>query len=195
MKLIVGLGNPGRDYIETRHNIGFRVVNFLAKTYKISIRRSLGAYSLSGTGEINGKRVVLAMPLTFMNFSGKAVRALLIKHRIDLKDLLVICDDVDLDLGRIKIKEAGSSGGHRGLKSIIDELKSRDFCRLRIGIGRPIEELDTAEYVLSPFTMEEKRQVKYIIKKAGDCCQMWVSEGIARCMNTYNQRSAGYEKV
>lgn len=188
MKLIVGLGNPGKIYSDSRHNIGFLVVGALSKAYKISLKREKGSFALSGKGKIAGRNVVLATPITFMNLSGIAVNLLLKKNKVDLDNLLVVCDDLDLELSRLKIRAAGSSGGHRGLNSIIDFLKSEDFCRLRIGIGRPKEiKRDAAEYVLSPFSKKEKERVEKIIERAVRCCRVWASEGILESMNIFNR--------
>jgi PTH1 family peptidyl-tRNA hydrolase len=186
MKLIVGLGNPGRLYIDSRHNIGFSVIKALAKIYKISLKK--GNLSLSGKAEIGSQNVILAMPLTFMNLSGTAVAGLLKKYRIDLANLLVVCDDLDLEFGRLKLRPSGSSGGHRGLKSIIDCIGSQGFVRLRIGIGRPFQDIHASDYVLSPFTRKEKEQVRQIIEKAGACCQSWVTKGVTETMNIFNKR-------
>lgn len=186
MKLIVGLGNPGRLYIDSRHNIGFSVIKSLAKIYKISLKK--GNFSLSGKAEIGGQNVILAMPLTFMNLSGTVVAGLLKKYRIDLSNLLVVCDDLDLEFGRLKLRPSGSSGGHRGLKSIIDSVASHGFVRLRIGIGRPFQDIDASDYVLSHFSRKEKAQVRQIIEKAGECCQSWVTRGVTETMNIFNKR-------
>lgn len=190
MKLIVGLGNPGNIYRDSRHNIGFAVVKALAKFYKISLKKDKGVICLSGKGKIGNQNTILAMPLTFMNLSGKALEALIEKYKIDLHSLLVVCDDLDLEFARLKIRPSGSSGGHHGLESIIKSLGSQDFARLRIGIGRPsFQEIDAAEYVLSAFTRKEKGQVKKIIKRAVECCKIWATEGISKSMNVFNRLS------
>lgn len=188
MKLIVGLGNPGRLYKYSRHNIGFLVLERLAEDLKISLKKEADAYSSSGKGKIGGNEVILAEPLTFMNLSGSAVKALFKKYKIDLKDILVICDDMDLELGRLKIKQAGSSAGQRGLKSIIYSLGSNNFNRLRIGIGRPKENQDAKEYVLSSFSKAEKKTVEFIIDEACACASAWANEGITEAMNKFNKR-------
>lgn len=206
MKLIVGLGNPGRIYIDSRHNIGFSVVRSLSRLYKIPLKKEKGILSLSGRGKIEGQLILLALPLTFMNLSGLAARELVKKYKIDLSDLLVVCDDLDLSFGRLKIRRDGSSAGHRGIKSIIDSLGSKEFCRLRIGIGRPSHQLihknikdtnwcggrpqnaiDSADYVLAPFNKKERERVEEIIDNACDALRVWVGRGITEAMNIFNR--------
>jgi PTH1 family peptidyl-tRNA hydrolase len=187
MKLIVGLGNPGRIYTESRHNIGSSVVKALAKKHRIALKKNSGTFSLSGRGKIAGHDVVLAVPLTFMNLSGKAAAVLLKKYKLHLKDILIVYDDLDLELARIRIKDSGSSGGHRGLKSIIDALKTEGFARLRIGIGRPARYLDVPDYVLSSFDKADKQRLKDSLKNATECCELWIAEGITKTMNIFNR--------
>lgn len=189
MKLIVGLGNPGRIYAGSRHNIGFSVVKSLAKKCRFSFRRDPRTFSLSVKGRREGEDIVLAMPQAFMNVSGQAVGALCKKHRIDIENMLVVCDDMDLEFGRLRIRPKGSSGGHRGLVSIIGVLGENTFCRLRIGIGRPSQALDAAGFVLSPFTKQERAELDGVIDAAADCCLSWATRGIAETMNIYNKRS------
>lgn len=193
MKLIVGLGNPGDIYEGTRHNIGSQVIKALAKTYKISLKKDRYVKALSGKAKIDNQNVILALPLTFMNLSGIAVRSLLKKYRIDLPrsssksnlalnegrgldNLLVILDDLDLEFGRIKLRPSGSSGGQRGLKSIIDTIGSQEFSRLRIGIGRPQPHMQASDYVLSPFNKKEKEKINDTINQACDCCHSWITK-------------------
>lgn len=189
MKLIVGLGNPGEAYAPSRHNIGFTVVKAVAKKYKAALKKDYTISSLSARIKIAGQNVALAIPLTFMNLSALAVKPLMKKYKIDLNNLLVVCDDLDLEFGRLKIRASGSSAGHRGIQSIIDLLKKEDFARLRIGIGRPNKDLEAADYVLSAFTKKEKMQVSEIIERAADCCQSWVTKGVTETMNVFNKRS------
>jgi PTH1 family peptidyl-tRNA hydrolase len=193
MKLIVGLGNPGRLYINSRHNIGSAVIKALAKSYKISLKKEKGIPSLSAKVKICGESAILAMPLTFMNLSGIAVAGLLKKYRIGLADLLVACDDLDLEFGRLKLRPSGSSGGQRGLESIIESIGSQGFSRLRIGIGRPSRDTDASDYVLSPFTGKEKRQLGQIIEESAECCRSWVSEGVTKTMDIFNRRRSANE--
>ncbi|MDI6758732.1 MAG: aminoacyl-tRNA hydrolase [Candidatus Omnitrophota bacterium] len=184
MKLIVGLGNPGDIYANSRHNIGFISIKALAKKYKFSLKRDSNTLSMNAKGSFCREDVILAKPLTFMNLSGEAVKSLIKKYKVLLDDLLVICDDLDLEFGRIKIKPFGSSGGHRGLKSIIDLLESSRFARLKVGIGRPCRGVDPSEYVLAPFNKREN--IKEAIDRISDCCEVWLAEGIEKAMNRFN---------
>ncbi|MFA4888352.1 MAG: aminoacyl-tRNA hydrolase [Candidatus Omnitrophota bacterium] len=188
MKLIVGLGNPGMLYAFSRHNIGFSIAKALAKARKSSFKKELGIPALSAGLKFAGNSVLIAAPLTFMNLSGAAVSALLKKYAIEPGNLLVVCDDLDLEFGCMRIRPQGSSGGHRGLQSIIGQLQSKDFCRLRVGIGRPAESKAAAEYVLSAFIAREKKELKQIIAKALDCCETWIKKGTSEAMNEFNQK-------
>lgn len=187
MKLIVGLGNPGNIFVGSRHNLGFKVVKRLAKVYKIVFKKDSNAHSLSAKFNIDEELVILAMPLMFMNLSGVVVKALLKKYKIDLNNLLVVCDDLDLEFGRLKIKPGGSSGGHRGLQSIIDCLGSDNFARLRLGIGKNTQK-EASEFVLSRFTKTERKKIRGLLERAVECCQIWITEGISKSMNIFNQR-------
>lgn len=193
MKLIVGLGNPGEAYAGSRHNIGFSVVKALARKYKVSLKKDFGISSLSAKVKISRQTVTLALPLTFMNLSGIAVSRLIKKNKTDLKDLLIVCDDLDLEFGRLKLRPSGSSAGHKGVQSIIDSLKSNEFSRLRIGIGRPNKNTETADYVLSAFYNKEKEQLRETIEKALDCLESWAGKGVTETMNIFNNKkgSAG----
>lgn len=189
MRLIVGLGNPGRKYAATRHNIGVRVVKALAQRCKLSFKEKIG-FSLCARGKIAEEEFLLALPQLFMNLSGKAVFSLIEEFQLKPQDILVVCDDVDLEVGRLRIRPSGSSGGHRGLLSIIDSLKTEEFARLRVGIGRPKDkDTDLADYVLGTFTAHEKAKVKEALKLAVDCCLLWLKKGVAEAMNKYNKRS------
>lgn len=187
MKLIVGLGNPGKEYIDSRHNIGFRVVDALSKSYDFKLKSESGLYSMIAKARLGGEEAVLAKPLTFMNLSGVAVKVLLKRYKSDLTDLLVVCDDMDLELGRLKLKASGSSAGQKGLASIIEYLGSNSFSRLRIGIGRPGNNVDPSRFVLSPFNKKEKELILDSIERACDCAESWISEGIEKTMNIYNR--------
>ncbi|MFA5114906.1 MAG: aminoacyl-tRNA hydrolase [Candidatus Omnitrophota bacterium] len=189
MRLIAGLGNPGRPYVDSRHNIGFSLVKYLAGRHKGSFKKEDSIAAFSAKIKIGRETVVLAMPVTFMNLSGTAVGALLKKYRLNPGRLLVVCDDLDLGLGRIKLRGSGSSGGHRGLESVIVNLASRNFDRLRLGIGRPPQGIEPAEYVLEAFTRKEKEIIGVLIERAAVCCESWVNNGLTETMNIFNKRS------
>jgi len=161
----------------------------LAKNWKAPLKRDHQVSALVGKIRFKGRGVLLAMPLTFMNLSGIAVAELVNKYGIDLTNLLVVCDDLDLEPGRLKIKPRGSSGGHRGLKSIIDSLETNDFSRLRIGIGKSPLGRQTSDYVLCGFAKQEKARVKEVMSKAVDCCWLWLTAGVDEAMNIFNTRS------
>jgi PTH1 family peptidyl-tRNA hydrolase len=185
MILFLGLGNPGKRYQKSRHNLGFRVLDSLAKRLKIKIKTKRYK-SLMGRGKIGRERIVLVQPLTFMNNSGIAAVSLVRGLKIPLKNLVVICDDIDLPMGRIRIRKKGGSGGHKGLESINQHLKSNEFPRLRIGIGRPSQGMDPKKYVLQDFTKEENLLVKKAIDKAGEALILLGEKGITPAMNKYN---------
>jgi len=189
MKLIVGLGNPGRSYARNRHNIGFICLNRFARTQGIKFDRKKGLARI-GTGKVADNEVVLARPQTFMNNSGRSLSRLIKKFNIDLKDLIVIHDDLDLPPAKIRISHGSGSGGHKGINSIIQEIGSQDFIRLRVGIGRPdkpqISEDDIIDYVLSDFTSKEKRAIEKIIPTVGEAILCLLSEGLTPAMNRFN---------
>lgn len=183
MKLIVGLGNPGREYMGTRHNVGFKVVELLAGRNGIHVRARRGRAQV-GEGEIAGCRVVIAKPMTFMNLSGESVSALVRRYRLAPSDLMVVCDDLNLPLGKIRMRASGSSGGQKGLKSIIHSLGSEEWARLRVGIGSP--KGDAVGHVLSRFKRSEADAVREAVEAAADALEMYLSEGIDPAMNKFN---------
>ncbi len=185
MILFLGLGNPEKRYEKSRHNLGFRVLDSLAKRLKIKIKTKRYK-SLMGRGRIGREGIVLAQPLTFMNNSGVAAASLVRGLEILPKNLVVVCDDIDLPIGRIRIRRKGGSGGHKGLESINQYLKSNEFPRLRIGIGRPPQGMDPKEYVLKNFTRGENLLVKKAIDKAGEALILLAEKGITPAMNRYN---------
>lgn len=189
MKLIVGLGNPGLRYSNTRHNVGFMVVKALAKRSGKGFKREANTFSFVAPVEIGEDRVILALPLTYMNLCGNSVKALVKKYGVAAEDLLVVCDDIDLELGRIKIRAQGSGTGHNGLKSIIAMLGTDRFARLRVGISRPQARHEVTDYVLCAFNRKENIQLKEILAKAVDCAESWVLCPITETMNTFNKRS------
>lgn len=184
-KLIVGLGNPGIKYRFTRHNIGFLVARQLAKKCSLSLRRKRFS-SLLGEGVVDGTGVMLALPLTFMNLSGPSVCSLVEWKKLSLADLLVICDDVNLSLGMIRLRPGGGCGGHKGLSSIIDSLGTEDFPRLRIGIGGRLENQNLESFVLRPFHKKERDAVNSSIERAAEAVMLWVKQGIEVAMNKFN---------
>ncbi len=188
MKLIVGLGNPGLRYSNTRHNVGFMAVKALAKKSGKGFKKEANTFSLTCASEIGANRVLLALPLTYMNLCGNSVKALLKKHGIANKDLLVVCDDIDLELGRIKIRPKGSGAGHNGLKSIIAMLGTDEFARLKIGISRPQERYEVSDYVLCAFNRKENTRLKETLARAIECAGFWASNSITETMNTFNKK-------
>lgn len=191
MKLIVGLGNPGRLYANNRHNIGFICLNHFAKTQGMRFDKKQGRARI-GIGEVAESKVVLSKPQTYMNLSGQSVSLLVRKFNINFNNLLVIHDDLDLSLGKIRIRQGGGSGGHKGVESIISCLGSQDFLRLRVGIGRPatpfteISEADIIAYVLSDFTPNEKQVFTQVIPRVSEAILCLLTEGIAVAMSKYN---------
>jgi len=193
LKLIIGLGNPGSIYAGNRHNIGFRCINHLARLHSISMKGHQ-CQSQVGSGKIAGVEVLLAKPKTFVNLSGEAVGRLMRKYKIQVNDLIVICDDLDLSLGRLRLRPNGSAGGHKGINSIISALGSKDFCRIKVGIGRPTEEDGTAitdeevivNYVLSDFTPREDDIIKSSIAQVARAIQSILADGITPAMNKFN---------
>jgi peptidyl-tRNA hydrolase, PTH1 family len=187
LRLVVGLGNPGRIYIGTRHNAGFMVVDEVAKTFSIEfLRRKFN--TLFGTGSIDGAKVVLAKPMDFMNRSGPPVQQIAGYFRILCEDILVVHDDIDLEFGRLKIKEKGGDGGHKGVRSIIDAFGGGDFTRLRIGVGRPDAGNSAADYVLDNFAIEEINVLSRIITSAKDAVVTILCNGTKEGMNRFNNQ-------
>lgn len=183
--LIVGLGNPGSDYRDTRHNIGFRVLSRLAEDQGVRFSR-FHAKSMVTQANLDGVDLVLAKPHTFMNLSGQAVSSLIRFYKIPLERLLIIHDDLDLPFGTIRIRPGGGAGGHKGLISIIQHLGGQQFPRLRMGIGKPPGRMDAADYVLMKFLDDEKQALPEFIGKAIKACRTFVLQGIVSAMNQCN---------
>ena len=183
--VIVGLGNPGKKYATTRHNVGFLALDTLAKESGIQIKK-IKHKALMGEGRIDGKKVVLVKPQTYMNKSGESVQELVNFYKIPIENLVVIFDDIDLDPGKLRIRKKGSGGSHNGMRNIIRLLGDDQFPRIRIGVGRPPEHQDLASFVLSQFGDEEKRDVADTIEKASLAAKTIVSEGLDVAMNLYN---------
>jgi peptidyl-tRNA hydrolase, PTH1 family len=188
VKLIVGLGNPGAAYRRNRHNIGYQVVDTLAQRHGLALDRKQSE-AMVASGMIHGEKVLLAKPQTFMNNSGRAVRALVDFYKISLDDLIVVADDLDLPAGRLRLRPQGGSGGQNGMKSIIQHLGSQEFARLRIGIGRPPGSMDPATYVLRDFSAEDEREMTMVRPEAADALETWLDEGIEAAMNRHNTRA------
>ena len=192
MKLVVGLGNPGKAYARNRHNVGFHCLNYFAKLHSIRFDRRQ-CRARVGTDELGGEKLLLAKPRTFVNLSGKAVGCLVSKHNVPLGDLLVIHDDLDLPLGKIRLRPGGGSGGHKGMKSIISVLKSEEFPRLRVGIGHPqVEGLSNTDedvivsYVLSDFTPQEEELIKPVIASVAEAIDCFLNQGMEVAMSRFN---------
>lgn len=184
VKLIVGLGNPGREYHGTRHNVGFEVIDLLSKTHRIPVKARRN-HAVVGEGTIAGEQVVLARPQTFMNRSGEAVAGLARRYRIPPEEIIVVYDDSNLPMGKLRIRTRGSAGGHNGMKSIIHSLGSQEFPRIRLGIGSP-NRRDMIEHVLSRFTRAEMPSVRDAIERAADAVEMFLEEGPEPAMNRFN---------
>ena len=186
MKLIVGLGNPGKEYRDTRHNVGFGVVEELAARGHAALRRSWRFPARVARSSLEGEDVLLVHPQTFMNHSGQAVGPLLRRKGLKPADLIVVLDDVELKLGQMRIRKKGSAGGHKGLDSVIRALGTEDFTRVRVGIGpRPPGE-DLVGHVLTPFTAQEREEIADAVKKAADAVAAIVRDGADRAMNDFN---------
>ena len=189
MKIIVGLGNPGPRYKNTRHNIGFSVVQALSKKLRISVNKKRHK-GLFGKGVFGEEEIILFMPETYMNLSGEAIKALLKKNRIKPEMLLVVYDDIDLKFGFIRFREKGSHGGHNGVESVINHIGREDFPRLRIGIGKKEKPEDVSKFVLSSFDSEEKSALKSIIENAENCVLTWIENGPREAMTRFNKRQS-----
>jgi peptidyl-tRNA hydrolase, PTH1 family len=185
MKLVVGLGNPGRKYDGTRHNLGYAVLAALVKKHPSSRPKAKFHGELIET-DLDGEKVLLLGPLTYMNRSGLSVRAARDFYGIADEELLVVCDDLNLPLGKLRFRSGGSAGGQKGLEDIIRQLGNEDFPRLRIGIGTPPEGWDAANYVLARFPGDQRAEIEEAIQRAADAVAGWVHQGLAYCMNHYN---------
>ena len=194
MKLIVGLGNPGREYRDTRHNVGFLVMEEVARRHQLAWSMAPSQVPDAFVAKRFGADpVLLAKPLTFMNRSGDAVAALVRYYDVALADLLVVVDDVDLVFGRLRARARGSAGTHNGLRSIVDRMGSTEFPRLRLGVGRGDSRRDLADHVLSRFEADEKADLESFIARAADAAEMFAAEGIVKVMNEYNADAAASE--
>ena len=183
--LVVGLGNPGRQYAGTRHNVGAEVVELLARRHGGKLRRQKER-SLTDEVDIAGRKVALAVPLTFMNLSGEAVAPLVRRYRVEPGQLVVVHDEMDFEVARLQIKNGGGLAGHNGLRSIVAHLHTPDFIRVRIGIGKPPGRREGADHVLKRFSKAEREQIDVTIEQAADAVETIVSDGVAAAMNRFN---------
>ena len=184
--LIVGLGNPGPEYDQTRHNVGFRCVDALAQAHGLAFDQKKKSKARTADGLIAGKRVLIAKPQTFMNLSGTSVQGLAAFYQIPPRNILIILDDLDLPLGTLRIRPKGGSGGHKGLTDIIRRLGTQDFPRIRVGIGRPPGRMDPAAYVLRRFDQDDAPIIGPAVDRAVKAVEVWLVEGIETAMNRYN---------
>lgn len=190
MYMIVGLGNPTREYENTRHNIGFDVVDAIAEKYDISVLEKKHK-ALIGKGFIDGKKVILAKPLTYMNLSGESVRELVDYYKIEeTEELIVIFDDVSLDVGQLRIRKKGGAGGHNGVKNIIRQLGHDTFMRIKMGVGEKPKGCDLADYVLGHFTEKERKIMDESVERSVDAAKMMLFDGADAAMNVYNKKIA-----
>ena len=188
MKIIVGLGNPGKEYGNTRHNIGFDVIDVLAEEEKISVLEKKHK-AIIGKGYIGGEKVILAKPVTYMNLSGESVRELVDYYKVDEKeDLIVISDDISLDVGQLRVRKKGSAGGHNGLKNIIQHLGHDTFMRVRMGVGEKPTGYDLADYVLGHFSKEERKVMDEAAKTAAEAIRTMINVDVDTAMNRFNQK-------
>ena len=188
MKLVVGLGNPGRRYAGTRHNVGFDVVDQIVERHRLEWESAPADALLARWRTASA---IVAKPLTFMNLSGVAIGELLRFYKIELLDLFVIVDDINLELGRLRARPSGSAGGHNGLKSVIEALGTEEYARLRIGVGRGDQRRDLADHVLAKFDPEERVEVAEAVSRAADAAELFVAEGIVPVMNRFNRKEDG----
>jgi len=187
MRIIIGLGNPGEKYQATRHNIGWDAITRISDDYGIPLNQ-MKHKARCGTGYIEGEKVILAQPVTYMNHSGESVRELVDYYKVSTEDIIIIYDDIDLDVGQLRIRKKGSAGGHNGIKSIISHLGTDEFPRIRIGVGAKPKDWDLADYVLSRFKDEEQASIRQALKDASDACRMIISSGMEAAMNKYNKK-------
>ena len=185
MKLIVGLGNPGAEYDNTRHNIGFDVIDELSRKHNIPVR-SMEKHGLVGKGMIGSDKVMLVKPQTFMNISGVCVAGLVDYYSLDMEDVIIIYDDVTLDIGKIRLRPHGSAGGHNGIKNIIAQLGTQNFQRIKVGVGEKPKGWDLADYVLGHFSKEDRGLVDDALKRAAGAVELMVQGEVDQAMNQFN---------
>ncbi|WP_010094870.1 aminoacyl-tRNA hydrolase [Ornithinibacillus scapharcae] len=185
MKCIVGLGNPGKKYQSTRHNIGFMVIDELLSRHNLKLDKDKfkGKYTIA---TIHGEKVLLLEPQTYMNLSGESLRPLMDYYDVAVEDVLVVYDELDLPTGKIRLRQKGGHGGHNGIRSIITHLGTKDFKRIRLGVGRPTSSIPVVDYVLGDFAKAEQELVQESIAKAADACENWLEKSFDKVMNDFN---------
>ncbi len=190
MKLIVGLGNPGKEYEKTRHNAGFNCIDALASKYNITVKEAEHK-AIVGKGYIEGQKVILVKPQTYMNNSGEAIREITDYYKVDPEtELIVIYDDISLDVGMLRIRDKGSAGGHNGIKSIINHLSTQVFLRIKVGVGaKAAPQMDLADHVLGHFNEDDSKLMKESFEKAAEATVMLMSGDIEKAMNIYNRKN------
>ena len=186
VKVIVGLGNPGKKYKNTPHSVGFEVVDEIATRLACSLRRSLRVKAVMGRGVFEGEDLLLVKPTAYMNRSGPVVAHVMRRRGLEPSDLVVVLDDADLEFGRLRVRAKGSSGGHRGLGSIVEAVGANDFARVRIGIGRKTSGGSLVEHVLRPFSADDRKRMKTVIGMAADAVMSVIESGVAEAMNRFN---------
>ena len=187
MRLVAGLGNPGQKYLGTRHNLGFEVVKLFSERHGIDLNQKR-FLSLLGQGRIGGTKVFLLLPQTYMNLSGRAVRQIVDYFDLATRDILIVYDDMDVELGRIKITAQGSAGGHKGMVSIIEHLKTTEFNRIKIGIGRSDPRMSGESFVLSRFRPEEEKIIQHSVETAVDAVELVLGQGLAEAQERFNRK-------
>lgn len=187
MHIIIGLGNPTDKYQATRHNIGWDAITRLSDDFRIPLDFKKHK-AICGKGYIEGEKVILAQPVTYMNLSGESVRELVDFYKVTPEEIIVIYDDISLEVGQLRIRKKGSAGGHNGIKSIISHLGTDEFPRIKVGVGDKPKEWDLADYVLSRFQGEEQATIREALKDTSDACKMMITAGIDEAMNRYNRK-------
>jgi len=187
LKIIVGLGNPGKEYEKTRHNLGFRTIDILSDELGIKLNKSKfnGEY---GEKTVKGEKIMLVKPQTYMNLSGDCVCQILTFYKVTPESLIVIYDDIDIAVGKIRVKPSGSPGTHNGMKDITKKIGSKDFIRVRVGSGKPTNEMDLADYVLSSFSKDEEKAIENSLKMASDAVLEIITSGVNEAMNKFNSK-------
>lgn len=187
MHIIVGLGNPGREYVGTRHNVGFDVISRLSEDYNIPLDFKKHK-ALCGKGRMEGQRVLLAQPQTFMNASGESIRELMDYYKVSKENIIIVYDDISLDVGQLRVRPKGSAGGHNGIKSIIQHMGTQEFPRVRVGVGDKPRGWDLVDYVLSRFPASEEPIMQEAFERAAAACKVILLDGVEEAMNQFNRK-------